>query len=182
MNSYAAFLRGIGPSNPNMRNDKLRSVFEGLGLTNVRPVISSGNILFDSDERDTVALERRAEKALLENLGIKSTTIIRSKSELQSFEQSHPFEGFNHARQTYLTVTLLKDRASQALKELARTPPDGASKILSIDTKISAICALTDTTVAKTPDFMLWLERQLGKDITTRTWQTIKRIVKKMEE
>lgn len=32
MHRYAALLRGIGPGNPNMRNDKLRGVFEGLGL------------------------------------------------------------------------------------------------------------------------------------------------------
>ncbi|MBA3630747.1 MAG: DUF1697 domain-containing protein [Actinobacteria bacterium] len=43
MKSYVALLRGIGPSNPNMRNDRLRAVFEDLGFSNVRAVISSGN-------------------------------------------------------------------------------------------------------------------------------------------
>ncbi len=35
MRRYAALLRGIAPSNPNMTNDKLRGVFEGLGLEGV---------------------------------------------------------------------------------------------------------------------------------------------------
>ena len=48
MIKYVALLRGIGPGNPNMRNDKLRSVFEKLGFSNVKTVISSGNVLFES--------------------------------------------------------------------------------------------------------------------------------------
>lgn len=40
---YVALLRGIAPTNPNMRNDKLREVFEKPGFKNVQTVISSGN-------------------------------------------------------------------------------------------------------------------------------------------
>ena len=48
MTKYIAFLRGIGPGNPNMRNEKLRGAFEELGFKNVQSVISSGNVIFDS--------------------------------------------------------------------------------------------------------------------------------------
>ena len=47
---YVALLRGIGPANPNMRNEKLRGVLEELGLANVASVISSGNLLFDTED------------------------------------------------------------------------------------------------------------------------------------
>jgi uncharacterized protein (DUF1697 family) len=50
--------------NPNMRNEKLRGVFEGLGLTNVKTVISSGNVLFESPREDVPALEAEIEDAL----------------------------------------------------------------------------------------------------------------------
>ena len=42
---YVALLRGIGPSNPNMRNERLRELFQKLGFQNVQTVISSGNVL-----------------------------------------------------------------------------------------------------------------------------------------
>ncbi|MGH2757636.1 MAG: DUF1697 domain-containing protein [Actinomycetota bacterium] len=48
MGRFVALLRGIGPLNPNMRNEKLREVFVGLGFENVRTVITTGNVLFDS--------------------------------------------------------------------------------------------------------------------------------------
>lgn len=53
MTQYAAFLRGVAPTSPNMHNKKLRSVFEGLGFTNVTTVISSGNIIFESPVKTT---------------------------------------------------------------------------------------------------------------------------------
>jgi uncharacterized protein (DUF1697 family) len=46
MVKYVALLRGIAPTNPNMRNDKLRGVFEKLSFENVKTVISSGNVVF----------------------------------------------------------------------------------------------------------------------------------------
>ena len=68
MQKYVALLRGIGPGNPNMRNDKLRGVFEKLGFANVQTVISSGNVLFDPPAggpfKNAKKLEATIEKAL----------------------------------------------------------------------------------------------------------------------
>src|SRR5690242_12977005 len=50
---FAALLRGIAPSGTNMTNDKLRGVFEGLGLQDVASVVSSGNIVFRSSHVDS---------------------------------------------------------------------------------------------------------------------------------
>ena len=61
MTKYIALLRGIGPGNPNMRNDKLCGVFEKLGFSNVTPVISSGNVIFESDEINKKTLELKIE-------------------------------------------------------------------------------------------------------------------------
>lgn len=63
MTKYVAFLRGIAPMNPNMRNEKLRTVMEDLGFSNVKTVISSGNILFESDEQNISKLEATIEAA-----------------------------------------------------------------------------------------------------------------------
>jgi uncharacterized protein (DUF1697 family) len=59
---YVALLRGIGPSNPNMRNEKLRGVFEKLGFDNVQTVISSGNVLFQTPTKDMKRSKRQSKK------------------------------------------------------------------------------------------------------------------------
>jgi hypothetical protein len=44
-----------------------------------------------------------------------------------------------------------------------------------------AICSVIDLTGSKTPDLMVWLEKQFGKQITTRTWKTVGRILRKLD-
>ncbi len=53
---HVALLRGIGPGNPKMRNAELVRVLSSVGLRDVTAVISSGNFIFDSGERDRSVL------------------------------------------------------------------------------------------------------------------------------
>ena len=70
MTNYVALLRGIGPLNPNMRNEKLREVFEKLGFKTVRTVISSGNVLFQGPPQSTAKLEAILEKSFAKAAGV----------------------------------------------------------------------------------------------------------------
>ena len=174
MSKYVALLRGIGPLNPNMRNDKLRGVFESLGFTNVQTVISSGNVVFESPETDTKLLEKTIEEALPQQLGFHSTTIIRSYEQLRSLADRDPFHGYDHSRDTYLFVSFTKHKPTNF------SPPmnDGA-KILEVGD--IAILSIIDMTATRTPDFMVQLEKKLDKAVTSRTWKTVERILKKFE-
>ncbi|MEU2030233.1 DUF1697 domain-containing protein [Nocardia amamiensis] len=181
MNAYAALLRGIMPSNPNMSNAKLRAVFESLGFDRVGSVLASGNIVFRSAETDVPALEERIQQALSTELGIGGGTIIRSHEELRALLDSDPFEGSPHGRGNYLIVTFLKDAAAAATVTLPEQP-DPLTRIVGYDKAARAFLAVIDNSdPGKTPNFMAWLDKTYGKDITTRTWLTIERIVKKLE-
>ncbi len=154
MTTYVALLRGIGPANPNMKGEKLREVFESLGFKNVATVIASGNVVFSSPSANEAALEAKIEKALPVQLGFKSTTIIRSETQLRQLVKKNPFKGVKDERPYYLVVTFFKNG-----KELA---------------------SVIDMT-KRTPQFMTNLEKKHGKAITTRTWKTVHRILKKMD-
>lgn len=180
MPRYAALLRGIAPSNPNMTNDKLRGVFEGLGFERVSSVLASGNILFATDEDDAPALERRIQAALHDRLSIPGGTILRELGELRALLDSDPFPGLTHGRGTYLTATFFKDGA--AAPPTLPEQPDPLTRVVGYDEAARVFLAVIDnSTPGQTPDFMAWLERTYGKDITTRTWLTVQRIVKKLE-
>ena len=173
MPPYAALLRGISPTNPNMHNEKLRAVFEGLGYRKVQTVISSGNVLFESPSKNTKSLEAAIEKALFEKLGIRSTTIIRSKEELQKLADKDPFGKLEHSKTVYLTVTFLKTPTKAKLP-----PPQLSYRVLEMYDR--EVCTSTDLASTRGPELMLWLEKQFGKQITTRTYKTVNRILEKM--
>jgi len=179
MGRYAALLRGIAPSNPNMTNDKLRGVFEGLGLGSVGSVLASGNIVFRSDDADVPALEDRIQEALRTGLGIGGGTIVRELAELRGLLDRDPFEGLTHGRGSYLTVTFLKARPGTVPLPQDHDP---LTRVVGYDGDADAFLAVIDNSEpGRTPDFMVWLDRTYGKDITTRTWLTVQRIVKKLE-
>ena len=177
MTRYVALLRGIAPMNPNMRNDKLRGVFESLGFENVKTVISSGNVIFDSPSRSVKKLEESIETALPEQLGFTSTTIIRSQGQLQKLVDQDPFKGMEHSQTSSLNVTFLKKKKQSSIK-FPYQVNDRDYTLLGMYG--GAICSVIDLTSAKTPDLMAWLEKQFGKEITTRSWKTVERILKAM--
>lgn len=100
MDTFVAFLRGIGPGNPNMTNDKLRGVFESLGFHNVRSVISSGNIIFEAPPTDISKLESGIQAGLKAKLGIGGGTIVRTGEELAAFAKTRPFGDMEHTPTT----------------------------------------------------------------------------------
>ena len=180
MSRYAALLRGIAPNNPNMTNDKLRGVLEGLGLEQVSSVLASGNIVFTAPQQDVAALESRIQQALQHSLGIAGGTIIRERSELRALLDSDPFSGLTHGRGTYLTATFLKDGAG-APPELP-ADPDPRARVVGFDDTARVFLAVIDNSEpGRTPDFMTWLDRTYGKEITTRTWLTVQRVVRRLE-
>ncbi|WP_068265269.1 DUF1697 domain-containing protein [Janibacter limosus] len=179
MKRYVALLRGIAPAQPNNSNVQLRGVLEGLGHERVESVLASGNILFRSEQTDVPQLEQTIQEALVADLGIGGGTIIRELGELRDLLDRDPFDGLVHGRGTYLIATFLKDGVAPA----TQIPDDDPLvRVVGFDEGARAFLAVIDnSTPGATPDFMRWLERAHGKDITTRTWLTVQRIVKKLE-
>ena len=181
MIKYAALLRGVGPGNPNMTGEKFRSFFESLGFTGVQVVLASGNVIFESQSNDEEALARRIEKALPQKLGFSRSVIVRSESELQHLIDLNPFPGLeqHHNKTAYLLITFFRHAPSITL-QLPHTPKDKPYTLLgSIG---SAMYGSVDLTSGKTPDYMTWLEKQFGKDITSRTPKTIRLILLRMRK
>lgn len=178
MIKYVALLRGIGPSNPNMRNENLRRVFEELGFFNVRTVISSGNVLFETRSRAMKELELLIERTLPEQLDFRSTTIIRSKKQWEDLFNENPFGHIKDTPKSRLNVTFLKNKPETDLE----FPYQAEGGFLVLGIFNGAICSVVDLERTKTPNLMSWLEKEFGKEITTRTWKTVGRILNKLNE
>lgn len=180
MNYYVALIRGITPSGPGKTsNEQLLGVFERLGFTKTRSILASGNIVFASEETNVATLERTIESALQEDLEIPGLTIVRSLPELRALLDTNPFPNLTHERGTYLAATFFK---AQLPPEMSLEADDNLTKIVGYDADARALLAITDNSMpGTTPAFMARLEKISGKQVTTRTWLTIQRIVKKLE-
>ena len=162
-----------------MTNDKLRGALEALGLEDVASVLSSGNVVFRTDLDDARVLEQRIEDALARELGLSSRTLVRSYPELRALTDSDPFPGVTHSSSTYLTATFVEDGAA---REVAAGHLEPGTTVVRYDPAARAVLAITDNTQPdRARGFMRWLEESYGTGITTRSWLTVERIVRKLE-
>lgn len=172
--NYVALIRGIMPSNPNMSNPNLCRVIERLGYTNVQAVIASGNVVFSSDETDEQTIERDMSEALRGELGIPGPVLIRCQSELEALLAARPFGNRTHGQTTYLSVTFFADRMKKTELNLP------GAEIVHLTTR--ELCMVTNTEKNPGSDVMRALQKAYGKHITTWTWRTVERILKKVKE
>ncbi len=172
MPRYAAFLRGVSPLNAKM--PELKSCFEKSGFKNVATVLSSGNVVFDAPKTAEKTLEKKIEAALEEHLGRKFATIVRSLETLQEILDSDPFKEFRLKPGAKRVVTLLR----HPLKEKKSLPIEkNGAQILKVDGNTAFTAYVPDP--KKGGLFMVLIESTFGKDVTTRTWETIQKVVKK---
>ena len=170
MKRYAAFLRGVGPLVAKM--PELKRAFEKAGFGEVRTVLGSGNVVFSAREGSDTTLERKAEAAMQAHLGRTFLTIIRSVEELQALLAADPFAKYRLPPASKPIVTFLR-------KAPVRTPSplperDGA-RILHV---VGREAFTTYLPTPKGPVFMSLIEKTFGVDVTTRTWDTVKKVAR----
>jgi uncharacterized protein (DUF1697 family) len=167
---YAAFLRGVSPMNARM--PELRAAFEAAGFTDVRTVLSSGNVVFTARAAPGAALEREAEAALAERLGASFTTFVREVDALRRLLASDPWEGARLAPRAKRVVTFLRARPrSVPALPIER---DGARIVRVAGREVFSAYVPGP----RGPVFMALIERAFGKDVTTRTWETVRKVAR----
>lgn len=167
MPRYVALLRGVSPSNCKM--PQLKECFQAAGFDEVRTLLSSGNVAFSTSDSACPALERKAEEAMLASLGRVFPTIIRSSEYLQGLVASDPFAGFTLPPTAKRVVTFLRRPPNTDLE--LPVERDGA-RILKL---LAAEAFTAYEPGPQGPVFMTLLERTFGKDITTRTLETVRK-------
>jgi len=168
MTRYAAFLRGVSPMNVKM--PALKACFEATGFNNVATLLSSGNVVFDARSGSPSALQRKVEAAMTEHLGQSFLTIVRTAEALRAILDSDPYKAFRHGPQSKRVVTFLRQAPTSRVK-------------LPIEFYGARILCVRGTEVfsayipgPRGPVFMSLIERTFGKDVTTRTWDTVKKV------
>ena len=165
MPRYVALLRGVSPLNAKM--PELKACFESAGFTNVRTVLSSGNVIFDSTLTNQATIERTAEEAMARSLVRAFYTIVRSSGELQALLASDPYCEHRIPSNARRVISFFREpRAPKVALPLAH---DLASVFLVQGREAFTAYFSSD----KGPVFMTLIEKAFGKDVTTRTFDTV---------
>lgn len=164
---YVAFLRGVSPTNAKM--SELKSCFEDAGFTDVKTILSSGNVVFNARAASEAALERRAEAAMTQRLQRSFYTIVRPTSDLIALLDADPFATFRLPKDAKRVVTFLREPYKTKIS--LPIALDGA-RILSL---IGREIFTAYVPSPRGPVFMTLIEKTFGANVTTRTWDTVKK-------
>ncbi len=173
--TYIAFLRGINVGGHHkVPMAFLQKEMGKLGFTNVRTILNSGNLIFDSKPPIT-ALENDLENHFQKELGFAIPVHVRKKINILDILNSAPFKDIEMNSQKRLYVSFLKDDFLATI-EFPQIFENGSFMITGFTNK--TVYSVLDLSISKTPKAMDALEQLFGKNITTRNWNTIERIGK----
>lgn len=165
MPRYVALLRGVMPQNLSM--SELRRTMEGAGFTNVRTILASGNVAFDSRSRSEDRIAQTVETALEEGVGRNFPTIVRATTYLQGLVDADPWQSLEYPSGAKRVVTFLR---SSPTTPLALPLAQDGTHILAMQGLEIYSAYLPNP---KGPVFMTLIEKAFRKEVTTRTWDTV---------
>jgi uncharacterized protein (DUF1697 family) len=148
----------------------LRGLLVGLGYTEVRTLLNSGNAVF-TGEGEASAMARRIRDEVSRKLGVDALVIVKSAAEIAAVMRGNALESLaqDHSR---LVVALTNDAASiAALKKLA-SKTCGEEK-LHVNRHAAYLWCARGILESKAAEALLAQLKDCG---TTRNWGTLSKI------
>ena len=155
----------------NAKMPEVKSAFEAAGFEDVRTLLSSGNVVFSAPAAKTTDLERRAEAAMERTLGAAFGTFVRSVDALRELLAKTHYDAFDLPAGTKRVITFLRKPAPRLQLPIEL---DGARILVADGTAVFSAYVPGP----RGPVFMTLLEKTFGKDVTTRTWDTVAKAAK----
>lgn len=150
MNTYVAFLRGINVGgNKKVPMATLKQLLSKLGFKQVQTLLNSGNVIFQTDQKN---LKQSIETAIKAHFGFEVATQVIAFAEIEKILKKQPFKNSLQNKNHRHYVTFVQDK--------------------------EPIFSVVDLGSKNTIDLMSKLEKEHGKNITTRNWNTLERIGK----
>ncbi|MGH4012728.1 MAG: DUF1697 domain-containing protein [Pseudonocardiaceae bacterium] len=176
---YIAFLRGMNVPGRSVKMEHLRGLFAELGFDNVRSYIQSGNVFFETADLDHDSLAYKIRKHLRQALGYDIAVCLRTISELEHIIELDPFKGIEikSDMRTCVVFTTKKIRADLELP--LRSPKHDIEIVHTTEYEAFVVWYLIG---GKSPAAKGFQERILGRDATTRYFDTTCKILTAAKE
>lgn len=177
MKRYIAFLRGINISGKNkMPMAELRQGFERLDYTEVKTYLNSGNVIFSSNEADTIKITRRIEEMIKNQFGLDIPVFVISREELEDILYHAPGWWGDESKEIYDNLIFIMPPAT--FKDLyceIGEPKEGLERIKEY--KETVFWSFNRKDYQKTNWWSKTASANISSKLTIRTANTVRKIV-----
>jgi uncharacterized protein (DUF1697 family) len=169
---YVALLRGINVGrNKKIAMADLRELLSGLGYTDVRTHLQSGNALLTSPATPA-KLSKQIEAAIQDQLGMDVRCLIRSAKEIRAVIDANPLADVATNGSRFLALFLSAAPDPKLLKE--HPPVDLAPDDIRIGDRV--IYQWCPDGILAAPPISGFVEKHLKVVATARNWNTVTRL------
>jgi len=177
MTVYVSMLRAVNVGGTSViKMDALRRIYESMGLSDVRTLLASGNVVFRSRIRAREQLVKRITQEIERQLGLTVEVIVRSLAEIESIVERGP------------VLSPLADMAKLHVMFLAGVPAAAAQATLGKWHKESKLPEMLEM---RGPEIYLYypngvgrsklsgavIENKLDTVGTARNWNTLTKLM-----
>jgi uncharacterized protein (DUF1697 family) len=200
--SFVALLRAVNVGGTKLPMAELRTLLEGLGLTNVRTYLQSGNAVFEAggDAGTPQQLADAIAIRIERDVGPRVGVLVLRAAALEAVVAANPFlavaEGSGEPDEQFLHATFLFGSGGDA--DFGEAPETAYSKVyestfgkLELPADEGEEAAFVGVPPLDEPVIYLklplgygrtklnnaWFERRLGTAATTRNWRTVRALV-----
>ena len=171
MTTHAALLRAVNLAGRNtVKMADLRELATGLGLANVRTLLQSGNLIFESRGRTPARLERLLQGAARDHLALATEVFVRSGKELAAIVAGNPFPG-EAKRDPARLLVLFLDRAPDRPRVAALEEAVVGREVIRTGSRHLYIVYPDGAGRSRLTNVVI--ERTLGARGTARNWNTV---------
>jgi len=172
MEKYISLLRGINVSGKNsIKMVDLQKRYEALGFENVVTYIQSGNVVFESKEKESQILTTKIKESIAQNFGFNVPVLIREKHGMQNIIKNNPFENRDTSK---IYVTLFSEPVPEFIEEEILKVKDDAEEYFISDSEIFLFCG---NGYGRTKLSNNFLEKKSKITATTRNWKTLNKLL-----
>lgn len=177
MKRYIAFLRGINISGKNkVPMAKLKQGFESLNYTEVKTYLNSGNVIFSSNEADTIKFASRIEEMIKNQFNLDIPVFAISKEDLEDILHHAPDWWGDESKEIYDNLIFIMPPAAfkDVYNEIGE-PKEGLEKIEEY--KETIFWSFSRKDYQKTNWWPKTASADIRSKLTIRTANTVRKVV-----
>jgi uncharacterized protein (DUF1697 family) len=175
MTIYISMLRGINVGgHKQISMVALKAVYETIGMGHVKCLMQSGNVVFESKEKQRTQLARRIENGIEKRFGFKAQVFLLTAAELREAVEQNPFAYRPGINPSWNLIMFLSAKPDEDAKENLLKINAGVEQV-----EISGreIYLYYPNGIARSKLSNTLIERTLRTSGTARNWNTLKRLV-----
>lgn len=174
MAAFIGLLRAVNLGSHNrVSMSALRDLLTDLGMRNVRTLVQSGNVVFETRARNASRLEQVLEEATAERLGVTTDYMVRTPDEWRDAMARNPFAEEAAARPNLGFLVALKSppsAADAAAFEHSHTGPE------RVHIHHRHVYIVYPNGVGPSRLTGASIEKRLGTRGTARNWNTVRKL------